>query len=127
MNNYTGDAIADMIICEYILRHYDWNVQKWYSIYDDRPNSLTKINVPDRDAIETVDSDQLCIRPVGLQNSINVLVEQHGPKARCFVRLSGTENVVRIYAEAGTQDQAESLSSAVVRELRWYLEKSSHQ
>ena len=34
-----------------------------------------------------------------------------GPKPRCFVRPSGTEDAVRVYAEANSQSGADSLAS----------------
>lgn len=40
--------------------------------------------------------------PAGLQEAIDSLVKRH-PKARSFVRPSGTEDVVRVYAEAESQ------------------------
>lgn len=40
--------------------------------------------------------------PAGLQEAIDSLVKKH-KKARSFVRPSGTEDVVRVYAEAETQ------------------------
>lgn len=40
--------------------------------------------------------------PAGLQEAIDNLVKRH-TKARSFVRPSGTEDVVRVYAEAETQ------------------------
>lgn len=35
----------------------------------------------------------------------------NGPKPRCFVRPSGTEDAVRVYAEANSQEGANSLAS----------------
>lgn len=40
--------------------------------------------------------------PAGLQEAIDRLVKRH-KMARSFVRPSGTEDVVRVYAEAETQ------------------------
>lgn len=34
---------------------------------------------------------------------------------RAFARPSGTEDVVRVYAEASTQEQADALAAAVAR------------
>ena len=35
---------------------------------------------------------------------------RHAPEGRCFVRPSGTEDVVRVYAEARTQADADALA-----------------
>lgn len=39
------------------------------------------------------------------------------PSGRAFVRPSGTEDVVRVYAEAATQDAADELAQAVSRHV----------
>ena len=36
------------------------------------------------------------------------------PQGRCFVRPSGTEDCVRVYAEAATQDAADALAAAAI-------------
>ena len=56
----------------------------------------------DRTAIQTTDAERQCTRPVGLQDVINSLVANY-QTARSFVRPSGTEDVVRVYAEAATR------------------------
>lgn len=43
------------------------------------------------------------------------------PKGRCFIRPSGTEDVVRVYAEASTQEAADGLANSVVRLVEQYL------
>jgi len=54
-----------------------------------------------------------------VQDAIDALVQasnqKHGSQsARAFVRPSGTEDVVRIYAEAATADEADQLAQQVV-------------
>jgi phosphoacetylglucosamine mutase len=43
------------------------------------------------------------------------------PQGRCFVRPSGTEDVVRIYAEAETQELADLLANAAVAAVNQYV------
>lgn len=120
LNNYTGDAISDILIVETILRHYDWDVKKWHQLYKERPSSLIKVQIKDRDCIKTTNAGQTCVEPADLQPEIDRIVKGFGLKSRCFVRPSGTENVVRIYAEADNQEAAESLANRVgerVKEL----------
>lgn len=113
LNNYTGDAISDALIVEAILNHYDMNIESWYKFYEDRPNSLIKVEVKDRNVVKTTNAGQICLEPVGLQEEIDSLVHKFSPQARSFVRASGTEDVVRIYAEARTQENAEKLAQLV--------------
>lgn len=56
----------------------------------------------DRRVIDTTDAERRAVSPAGLQEAIDNLVKTYR-KARSFVRPSGTEDVVRVYAEADTQ------------------------
>lgn len=116
--NYTGDAISNLLIVESILRHRDWSVVEWYDIYKDRPNSLIKVQVDDKDLIKTTNAGRTSLKPEGLQEAIDEMVRSCGLKARCFVRPSGTENVVRIYAEADDQQVADHLVASVGERVR---------
>lgn len=113
INNYTGDAISDILVVESILRFYDWDVKTWDKIYTDRSNSLIKVQVPDRSQISTTNAGRTCTRPEGIQEGIDSMLDNYGPGARCFVRPSGTEDCVRIYAEAQDQSLADKLSQDV--------------
>uniref|UniRef100_A0A8C8H3N3 Phosphoacetylglucosamine mutase n=1 Tax=Oncorhynchus tshawytscha TaxID=74940 RepID=A0A8C8H3N3_ONCTS len=66
-------------------------------------NTVNLINqVADRRVIDTTDAERRTVSPAGLQEAIDSLVNKHR-QARSFVRPSGTEDVVRVYAEADTQ------------------------
>lgn len=52
--------------------------------------------------IDTTDAERRAVTPAGLQEAIDNLVKKYR-QARSFVRPSGTEDVVRVYAEADTQ------------------------
>jgi phosphoacetylglucosamine mutase len=56
----------------------------------------------DRNAISTRDAERICTAPGALQPRIDQLVAAR-KSARAFVRPSGTEDIVRVYAEADTQ------------------------
>lgn len=43
------------------------------------------------------------------------------PEGRCFVRPSGTEDVVRVYAEASTQEAADTLANCVAKHVDQFL------
>lgn len=113
INNYTGDAISDILLAEAILLHYDWDIETWNKLYIDKANSLTKVKVTDRNQVETTNAGRICTKPEGLQHAIDTTVAKYGPGARCFVRPSGTEDCVRIYAEADDQTAVENLSKAI--------------
>lgn len=58
--------------------------------------------VPDRTVIKTANAERKVIAPAGLQDSIDSVVKRY-TNGRSFVRPSGTEDVVRVYAESDTQ------------------------
>lgn len=60
------------------------------------------VQVADRRVIGTTDAERRTVSPAGLQDAIDALVRKYR-QARSFVRPSGTEDVVRVYAEADTQ------------------------
>ncbi|XP_077443805.1 phosphoacetylglucosamine mutase [Stigmatopora argus] len=112
INQTVGDAICDMLLIEAILALRGMTVQQWDAIYADLPNRQLKVKVSDRQAIQTTDAERRALSPAGLQDAINISVGKYR-NARSFVRPSGTEDVVRVYAEADTQDSADSLAHEV--------------
>ena len=68
--------------------------------------------VADRTAVTTADAETRCVAPAGLQSAIDKEVAG-APAGRAFVRPSGTEDCVRVYAEAAERAAADALGSAV--------------
>lgn len=120
--NYTGDAISDVLLVETILRKFDWNIKRWFELYTDRPSALIKVQVGDRNKIKTTNAARTCIEPEGLQSFIDSTVANFGEGARCFVRASGTEDLVRVYAEAGDELSAERLAQTVGEKVKELLD-----
>ncbi|NWV00528.1 AGM1 mutase, partial [Upupa epops] len=112
INQTVGDAVSDMLVIEAILALKGLTVSQWDAIYTDLPNRLLKVQVADRRAIGTADAERRVVMPAGLQENIDALVQEY-QLARAFVRPSGTEDVVRIYAEADTQENADALAHKV--------------
>jgi phosphoacetylglucosamine mutase len=120
INQATGDALADLLAVEGVLACLGWGCVEWDALYTDLPNRLAKCVVKDRNLVTTADADTRVVTPAALQPRINQVVAAHGKSARSFVRPSGTEDVVRIYAEAETRKLADDLAQAVteiVKEL----------
>jgi phosphoacetylglucosamine mutase len=63
--------------------------------------------------VTTSHADTRCVTPAALQPLIDAAVAAAPQPARSFVRASGTEDVVRVYAEAGTAEGARELCAAV--------------
>lgn len=75
-------------------------------------NVILQVTVADRAVITTTDAERVCVTPSGLQETINSIVATY-PQGRSFVRPSGTEDIVRVYAESTTQEGADNLAIAV--------------
>ena len=56
--------------------------------------------------------EEILVRPEELQSKIATIVSKY-PHARAFVRPSGTENVLRLYAEAGSLEHVDALTKEI--------------
>ncbi|KAI0778263.1 phosphoacetylglucosamine mutase [Trametes elegans] len=112
INQTVGDALSDMLLVEVVLAHKSYSGVEWDSLYVDLPNRLVKVVVPDRSLFKTEDAERRLVSPAGLQGKIDDLVRRY-EGGRSFVRPSGTEDVVRVYAEATVRSQADELAFRV--------------
>lgn len=114
INQATGDALSDILFVEAILVLKNWSVVEWDGLYEDKPSYQVKLVVPDRTAIKTCEDETRVTQPLELQTEIDALCAAVDG-GRAFVRPSGTEDAVRIYAEArGEVDLARKLGSDVL-------------
>ncbi|PPQ82054.1 hypothetical protein CVT25_014595 [Psilocybe cyanescens] len=112
INQTVGDALSDMLLVEVVLAHKSYSGVEWNSLYADLPNRLVKVVVGDRNSFKTEDAERRLVNPPGLQAKIDDLVQRY-EGGRSFVRPSGTEDVVRVYAEAAVKAQADELAFRV--------------
>ncbi|XP_052620664.1 phosphoacetylglucosamine mutase isoform X2 [Lactuca sativa] len=120
MNQAVGDALSGLLLVEAILQHMGWSVDKWNELYHDLPSRQLKVKVADRSAVVTTNAETSVEKPPGLQEAITALTAKY-PQGRCFVRPSGTEDVVRVYAEAKTQEEADELADSVAKIVQQFL------
>ena len=121
VNQSVGDAMSDMLLVDAILFLKGWDLRTWAKLYDDMPSKQAKVKVADRTVIATNDNETAAIAPASLQTALQSAMDAmasqesgDGPKPRCFVRPSGTEDAVRVYAEANSQRGADTLASEAV-------------
>lgn len=94
------------------MRHL--SISDWNLLYTDLPSRQLKVTIKDRNVIKTTDAERRVSEPAELQTQIDNLVKTLDSKfARSFVRPSGTEDVVRVYAEADTQEITDNLAKKV--------------
>jgi len=106
INQTVGDALSDAFLVEAVLAHKSYDGVEWDSLYRDLPNRLVKVVVSDRNAFQTEDAERRLVSPPGLQAKVDELVGKY-EGGRSFVRPSGTEDVVRVYAEATSRPHAD--------------------
>ncbi|CEQ41623.1 SPOSA6832_03363 [Sporobolomyces salmonicolor] len=113
INQTVGDAISDLLLVEAVLLHRQWtSPAQWDAAYSDYPNRLVKVLVRDRHAFTTEDAERRVVSPAGLQDQVDAAVRRVDG-GRSFVRPSGTEDCVRVYAEAPTRETADQLAQTV--------------
>lgn len=70
--------------------------------------------VRDRNAFTTTDAERKLVTPAGAQALIDEEVKKY-EGGRAFVRPSGTEDCVRVYAEAASKSHVEGASLSLLR------------
>lgn len=120
INQAVGDAVSGLLLVEAILQHMGWSIHRWNELYYDLPSRQLKVKVLDRAAVVTTNAETVAVKPSGIQEAINAEITKYD-KGRCFIRPSGTEDVVRVYAEASTQEAADSLADSVAKLVDQFL------
>lgn len=119
INQAVGDAISDMLFAEVVLAHKSWTPENWRNTYIDLPNRLVRVEVADRSIFKATDAERKLESPKGAQEEIDKLCNMY-VKGRAFARASGTEDAVRVYAEAHSKIESEKLASQVTEVIRKY-------
>ncbi|KAJ8755210.1 hypothetical protein K2173_019008 [Erythroxylum novogranatense] len=120
INQAVGDALSGLLLVEAILGNMGWSIHRWKELYHDLPSKQLKVKVADRTAVVTANAETVVVRPPGIQEAINADVAKHS-RGRSFIRPSGTEDVIRVYAEASTQEAADDLANSVAKLVDRFL------
>lgn len=117
INEAVGDSFSILLLIEHILAHKTISIDAWFHLYEDFPSCLLKVQIGDRRVIKTGNCERTVTKPASLQQSISDTVAQlsKGHISRVFVRPSGTEDVVRVYAESEKEDVANAVALQVAR------------
>ena len=86
-------------------------------VYADNPARTYKAVVKDRTKFKVIWDESRLTHPEKLQETIDALVASV-EEGKAFVRPSGTEDILRIYAEAKTQDQMEFLAKEIMKDIQ---------
>jgi len=116
LNQATGDSTSMLLTSQGILTIRGWNYQEWDALYNDLPSRLSKIEVEDKSLIVNNEDETQVVAPPALQQKLDELMARV-PRGRVFVRPSGTENMLRVYAEAETQRACDDLCLKALQEV----------
>lgn len=119
INQAVGDALSDLLFTEVVLAHKCWGPKEWDNTYVDLPNRLVKVEVADRSIFKTTDAERKLVSPPNIQDEIDHAVQLY-VKGRAFARASGTEDAVRVYAEAISRSEADDLATKVANLVKAY-------
>ena len=98
------------------MRDLNLTVADFAGIYVENPSRMYKAVVKDRTQFKTIWDESRLTQPAALQDTIDQLVQEVGG-GKAFVRPSGTEDILRIYAEASTPEKVEQLGNAILKEI----------
>ena len=112
--------MINITFCFLFIKVLDMDLVRWHDLYTDLPSKQQKVGVPDKSMVACSEDETAVVRPQALQDDLVAAMQtvRHG---RCFVRPSGTEDVVRIYAEAATQEEANKLTDLTFAAIRKHL------
>jgi phosphoacetylglucosamine mutase len=82
--------------------------KQWLGIYTELPSKQVKLAVPDKNALKCSEDETYLLSPSELQHQLDRLMKTVD-MGRIFIRPSGTEDVVRIYAEATRKEDVDTL------------------
>lgn len=111
-NEVVGDGISGIFCVNYFLKCLNMNHIEWYNIVQKNGFILYKKEVENKDIYKTNKIGDRLYEPIETQNKLDILMEEHN--CFCFIRPSGTENIIRIYIESNLnieyiKDQIDSL------------------
>ena len=105
-----------MLFCLAVLQIDRIEPSSWVELYRDLPSRQTKVVVRDKSLIRCNDNEMEVLSPRELQAALDAVMGTVS-QGRCFVRPSGTEDIVRIYAEAETVEGVELLVAGATRAI----------
>lgn len=120
INQAVGDALSDMLLVLAAMRVLSMDQNSWEKMYTDLPSRQLKVPVANKDIIRCSIDEMRAEEPIAMQNDLDGYMKQV-TNGRCFVRPSGTEDVVRVYAEAATEDEAKWLADKATEAITTHV------
>jgi phosphoacetylglucosamine mutase len=96
------------------------DLSSWNNLYTDLPSKQQKVSVTDKSSVVCSEDETSILQPAAMQVDLDQAMRSVS-LGRCFVRPSGTEDCVRIYAEAATIEEADALTLATFEIITKHL------
>jgi len=113
-NPTVGDSLSVVICAEKCFKILNLKCADVYDLYNNIPSVNLKKVVKDKGIYLSNEDDSRLIEPLAIQTQIDEIVKVFkSDLGRCFVRASGTEDIVRIYAEAKSSEIAQKIADQV--------------
>lgn len=97
-NEVVGDGISGIFCVRYFLNCLNMSYNDWFNIIKKNDFILYKKEVKNKDIFKTNEIGNRLLEPKNIQIELDNLMDLY--KCFCFIRPSGTENIIRIYIES---------------------------
>ena len=111
-NQAVGDGVADLLLVMGIMIRKNISFKDWMGIYHERMTANGVVKVNDKSMVKTENFDKTVVAPSALRSRMMKVCDGN---VRAFVRPSGTEDVVRVFAEAEDQETADETALEILR------------
>jgi len=99
-NKVVGDGISGIFCVLNFLKELNMSYKDWFNLLVKNNNLLYKKEVKDKSIFKTNDVGDRLLEPVNIQNMLDDIMKKYD--CYCFIRPSGTEDIIRIYIEGKT-------------------------
>lgn len=121
MSQTVGDSLSCIMLVDIALHYLGWTPRQWESVYNNFYCQNEKVKVANKDLFKTSSDESRLVSCPNIQMTIDTLVQNHvSSHVRCFVRPSGTEDVVRIYTEGSDATVVHAISDHVQKVVEVY-------
>jgi phosphoacetylglucosamine mutase len=117
-NKTVGDSLSALICVESALKLMNMSTEDLFNIYKELEYVNVKVVISDKSIFKPNHDETRLVEPEIFQDFIDETVGRFAKSnGRCFIRPSGTEDIVRIYAEADSLKEAEELAEIVKNKI----------